>query len=55
VGAVLKDTPAPMINSMFLISAVALVLSVVLYRRRVSTIAQASTPSSSTTSTKTKP
>lgn len=43
VGAVLKDTPAPMVNSMFLISAVALVLSVVLYRRRVPTSTQAST------------
>jgi DHA1 family bicyclomycin/chloramphenicol resistance-like MFS transporter len=51
VGAVLKDSPAPMVNSMLLITLLALALSVVLYRRRE----VANTPASTTTSTTTKP
>jgi DHA1 family bicyclomycin/chloramphenicol resistance-like MFS transporter len=37
VGAYLKDTPAPMLNFMFLISVFALVLSVALYRDHLRT------------------
>jgi DHA1 family bicyclomycin/chloramphenicol resistance-like MFS transporter len=51
VGAVLKDSPAPMANSMLLITLLALALSVVLYRRRE----VSNTRSSTTTSTTTKP
>jgi DHA1 family bicyclomycin/chloramphenicol resistance-like MFS transporter len=47
VGAVLKDSPAPMANTMLLITLLALALSVLLYRRRE----VASSPTISTTST----
>lgn len=38
VGAYLRDTPTPMLDFMFIITAIALVLSVGLYRRRTVTI-----------------
>lgn len=49
VGAVLKDSPTPMANSMFFITLAALALSVMLYRRREATDTQATPPTGKAT------